>query len=135
MVKEYLDAFEDYKKKAAQTGSWREFCSAQDRESLLDGIYRVLRKTKRRREEVLLVDTSGRTLNPQESAELLANTLFPSDSTDAESEYQRAKRAETEGISPAALRRLSADDPPFTREEVMQVIKEFSHRGLLVRTG
>ncbi|GBP49274.1 Retrovirus-related Pol polyprotein from type-1 retrotransposable element R1 [Eumeta japonica] len=76
VVEEYVRAKEVYERAAAdaQTTSWKRFCTAQDRESIWDGIYRVIRNTGRNREDVLLINDSGQTCSPNESAVLLANT-------------------------------------------------------------
>ncbi|GBP97300.1 hypothetical protein EVAR_90478_1 [Eumeta japonica] len=52
----YVQAREVYERAVAeaQTTSWKRFCSAQDGESLWDGIYRVIRETGKNREDVLL---------------------------------------------------------------------------------
>ncbi|GBP97792.1 Retrovirus-related Pol polyprotein from type-1 retrotransposable element R1 [Eumeta japonica] len=78
VVEEYVRAKEVYERAAAdaQTTSWKRFCTAQDRESVWDGIYRVIRNTGRNREDVLLINDSGQTCSPNESAVLLANTFF-----------------------------------------------------------
>ncbi|GBP90775.1 hypothetical protein EVAR_102457_1 [Eumeta japonica] len=56
VVGEYVQAREVYERAVAeaQTTSWKRFCSAQDGESLWDGIYRVIRETGKNREDVLL---------------------------------------------------------------------------------
>ncbi|KAJ8719896.1 hypothetical protein PYW07_011939 [Mythimna separata] len=49
----------------AATASWREFCTRQDRESMWDGIYRVLRKTARRQENTLLRNTAAQLITTE----------------------------------------------------------------------
>ncbi|XP_046970585.1 uncharacterized protein LOC124537737 [Vanessa cardui] len=86
VLKECLEAKDNYIQKSleTQTQSWKEFCTRQDRESVWDGIYRVLRKTAGRREDLLLRGNDGRTLNPKESADLLANTFYPEDTVETD---------------------------------------------------
>ncbi|GBP96455.1 hypothetical protein EVAR_48118_1 [Eumeta japonica] len=78
LVEEYVSAKKIYERAAAdaQTASWKRFCSAQDREIIWDGVYRVARDTGRSQENILLKDDSGRVYNPDESAVLLADTFF-----------------------------------------------------------
>ncbi|GBP72930.1 hypothetical protein EVAR_41146_1 [Eumeta japonica] len=66
MVGEYVQAKEVHERAAAeaQTASWKRFCSAQDGESLWDGIYRVIRGTGKNWEDFLLQIDSGRELGP-----------------------------------------------------------------------
>jgi hypothetical protein len=68
VLREYLEAKEKYNKMSneTQTRSWREFCTTQDRESMWDGIYRVLRNTAERQEDSLLRNGAGETLNPKQ---------------------------------------------------------------------
>ncbi len=102
-IQEYVEAKNAYTDAAAEaaTTSWKEFCTKQDRESMWDGIYRVLRRTARRQEDMLLRNPAGETLSPEQSADLLAKTFYPDDSTDAEQPYHTALRrlAEQRGIS------------------------------------
>ncbi|GBP95482.1 Retrovirus-related Pol polyprotein from type-1 retrotransposable element R1 [Eumeta japonica] len=70
VVGKYLQAREDYERAVAdaQTTSWKRFCSAQDGESMWDGIYRVIKEIGKNREDVLLKTDSGQVLGPDESA-------------------------------------------------------------------
>ncbi|GBP65853.1 Retrovirus-related Pol polyprotein from type-1 retrotransposable element R1 [Eumeta japonica] len=89
VVEEYVRAKEVYERAAAdaQTTSWKRFCTAQDRESTWDGVYRVIRDTGKNREDVLLINDSGQTCSPNESAVFLMNTFFPDDRVDADDPY------------------------------------------------
>ncbi|GBP91338.1 hypothetical protein EVAR_57755_1 [Eumeta japonica] len=116
VVEEYVRAKEVYERAAAdaQTTSWKRFCTAQDRESVWDGIYRVIRNTGRNREDVLLINDSGQTCSPNESAVLLANTFFPDDRVDTDGPYHTELRRRTDGSirPPEASDILSEMDPP-----------------------
>ncbi|XP_050563633.1 uncharacterized protein LOC126913011 [Spodoptera frugiperda] len=122
VIQEYVAAKNEYTTAAeeAATASWKEFCSKQDRESMWDSIYRVIRKTAKRQNDALLRNTKGETLSPVESAELLAKTFYPDDSTDAEQPYHKAVRRLAEEINPQGL---SADDPPFSIAELEMVLQ------------
>lgn len=121
-IEEYVLAKQAYTTAAteAATANWKEFCSKQDRESMWDGIYRVLRKTARRQDDALLRNTAGETLSPEQSADLLAKTFYPDDSTNAEQPYHTALRRLAVDKSPQGL---SADDPPFTPAELEMVLQ------------
>lgn len=125
VLQEYISAKEEYSSIAddAMTSSWKEFCSTQDRESMWDGIYRVLRKTARRHEDMLLRGSTGETLTPEESAQLLAKTFYPDDSVDSEQQRHTALRRRTEGRTLEEITELSANDPPFTEAELEAVLK------------
>ncbi|GBP65866.1 Retrovirus-related Pol polyprotein from type-1 retrotransposable element R1 [Eumeta japonica] len=99
VVEEYVRAKEVYERAAAdaQTTSWKRFCTAQDRESIWDGVYRVIRNTGRNREDVLLINDSGQTCSPNESAVFLMNTFFPDDRVDADDPYHTEVRRRTDG--------------------------------------
>ena len=125
VLSEYYEAKELYAQKSteAQTNSWKEFCYTQDRESMWDGIYRVLRKTTGRSEDMLLRGATGETLSPQASAHLLAETFYPKDSVSTDQPYHTRLRDLTQSGSPEETRKLSEDDPPFTESEVDAVLK------------
>ncbi|XP_046977642.1 uncharacterized protein LOC124543462 [Vanessa cardui] len=124
VIQEYVQAREDYKGREieAVTQSWKEFCSTQDRESVWDGVYRVIRKTSKRSEDLLLRDSAGETLTPEKSAELLARTFYPDDSVETENAKQRSIRAIAENKTPEEIQDLSDDDPPFTTAELEMVL-------------
>ncbi|GBP97782.1 Putative 115 kDa protein in type-1 retrotransposable element R1DM [Eumeta japonica] len=121
VVGEYVQAREVYERAVAeaQTTSWKRFCSAQDGESLWDGIYRVIRETGKNREDVLLKTDSGQVIGPDESATLLAETFFPDDRVDTDDPYHTEVRRRTDGSSqpPEASGDLPGVDPPFTGAE------------------
>lgn len=121
-IQEYALAKQTYTTAAteAATANWKEFCTKQDRESMWDGIYRVIRKTARRQDDALLRNTAGETLSPEQSADLLAKTFYPDDSTNAEQPYHVELRRLAEERNPQGL---SADDPPFTTAELEMVLQ------------
>ncbi|XP_069361305.1 uncharacterized protein [Maniola hyperantus] len=125
VIDDYLAAKEKYTKMAndAQTESWKEFCTTQEKESMWDGIYRVIRNTARRHEDALLRDGEGNTLCPEESAKLLANTFYPEDTTATDTSYHMRLREMTEGYNQRVKEQLSEDDPPFTPAELDSVLK------------
>ncbi|XP_046977641.1 uncharacterized protein LOC124543461 [Vanessa cardui] len=108
----------------AQTKSWKEFCTRQDKESMWDGIYRVLRRTSVRKEDLLLRGPDGKTLNPKQSADLLAKTFYPEDATETDTPYHTQLRRLVENIPKELIGDLGEDDPPFTGAELEAVLKE-----------
>lgn len=125
VVQEYLQAKEEYEQEAtkSQTESWKEFCTAQDRETVWDGIYRVIARTATRQEDQLLV-ADGKVLSPEESAQLLAATFFPKDEEMEDKQEHRRIRLETE----QNMNIISdfTNDPLFTMAELKQVMYSFS---------
>lgn len=107
----------------AQTNSWKELCSTQEKESMWDGIYRVIRKTAKRREEMLLRSAAGETLSPAQSAQLLAETFYPDDSVSTDKPCHTQIRELTEGRKVEEIEGLSEDDPPFTETELESVLQ------------
>ncbi|XP_049869337.1 uncharacterized protein LOC126369089 [Pectinophora gossypiella] len=124
-VDEYLEAKERYELEAAkaQTSSWKEFCSKQDRESLWDGIYRVIRNTAQRNEDQLLVG-EGVVQSPEESVKLLAATFFPEDSSEGENAGHAQIRATANIIE--AEHPGDGSDPPFTKAELVYAMNSFN---------
>ncbi|XP_064074206.1 uncharacterized protein LOC135193878 [Vanessa tameamea] len=118
-VEEYVQAKENYKYSKLEG-------VLLDRESVWDGVYRVIRKTSRRRDDMLLRNSAGETLPPDQSAKLLAETFYPGDSVHAETEQQKSVRKITEDKTPAEIKDLSNDDPPFTRAELELVLSSLN---------
>ncbi|GBP07670.1 hypothetical protein EVAR_2787_1 [Eumeta japonica] len=120
VVEESVRAKEAYKRAAANlhTTSWKQFFTAQDRESIWDDAYRVIRDTGKNREDVLLINDSGQTCNPHESAVLLANTFFPDDQVDTDNPYHTELRRRTDGsvCPPETLDISSEMDLPLERD-------------------
>lgn len=84
-----------------------------------DKIYRIIRKTSVKQDDVLLRHTDGSTLSPQLSAELLASTFYPDDSENTEQQCHSRMREQTRETPP----NLSEDDPPFTSAELELVLR------------
>ncbi|XP_052741604.1 uncharacterized protein LOC128198763 [Bicyclus anynana] len=125
VIEEYIKIKEKYAEEAnkAQTESWKEFCTTQKKESMWDGVYRVIRKTTRRPEDMLLRNAEGNTLSPEESAELLAKTFYPDDKETTDKPYHRQLREWMANNHKTLLRSLPEDDPSFTLAELESVLK------------
>ncbi|CAG9134522.1 unnamed protein product [Plutella xylostella] len=121
VVEEYLTAKEKYNTEIekAKTSSWVEFCAKQDGESVWDGIYRVLRCVSKSQEDVLLKDNGGNTLDAQQSVDFLAQTFYPADVLDCETDEQRAIRIRTDRAE-EQLRAAPCEHLPFTRHELTE---------------
>ncbi|XP_052750082.1 uncharacterized protein LOC128200503 [Galleria mellonella] len=81
VVQEYLKKKEEYKKEIqlAITKSWKEFCTGEERETVWQRSYRIIKHSSKAVREKLLIGNDGTTLSADESAALLANTFFPED--------------------------------------------------------
>lgn len=125
VVDQYLKAKEEYLVEAqmAQTASWKEFCSKQDRETMWDGIYRVIGRTATRHEDVPLV-VNGKQLDGEESARLLAETFYPEDRLEGDNPDHQQTRAVAESVNVAE--HDESWDPPFTSEELRWSAASFS---------
>ncbi|KAJ8704202.1 hypothetical protein PYW07_013496 [Mythimna separata] len=112
----------------AATASWREFCTRQDRESMWDGIYRVLRKTARRQENTLLRNTA----EPH-------NTVFQSEMYALFRAVRLAKESRAASISILSDSRSSLDllkRPSVTHHLALQIkscLSEIREEGRKVR--
>ncbi|CAB3222886.1 unnamed protein product [Arctia plantaginis] len=117
VVGEYLEAKERYETevKHAQTRSWVAFCERQDGESVWGGIYRVINRTSKRDEDQPLV-VNNIELDARGSARLMAETFYPEDSEEDDSEEHRKVRVQAElfGIETSS----DVSDPPFTPLEL-----------------
>ncbi|KAJ2946800.1 hypothetical protein O0L34_g12863 [Tuta absoluta] len=125
VIDQYLQAKDLYEQEAtqAQTTSWKEFCGKQDRESMWDGIYRVVGRTSKRHQDQPLVD-NGKALTPEESVKLLATTFFPDDVETEDQDVHKLMRAKARKISDPLPNDLQ--DPPFTMSELTFVAKSFN---------
>lgn len=124
-VTEYLEKKTEYEDQAkiAQTESWKAFCTKQDREGLWEGIYRVIRRTANR-EEDLMLEKDGQTLSPLESAKYLAETFYPKDQRTGEIEQHQKTRQLAENVN--VFRPDEDLDPPFTSTELKTAIRSFN---------
>ncbi|KAJ2948228.1 hypothetical protein O0L34_g10038 [Tuta absoluta] len=124
VVAEYLEKKEKYEKAAneAQINSWKEFCEKQDRESVWEGIYRIMNRTSKRAED-LPMEVNGKTLNAYESTKLLANTFYPQDDTSKDSEHHKRVR---ESIEDKGGKISDEGDPPFTLHELKKATMSFN---------
>ncbi|CAH2228376.1 jg2573, partial [Pararge aegeria aegeria] len=125
VVDEYLQAKEKYLLEAAkaQVESWKDFCSTQDRESVWDGIYRIIRSTARKSEDQPLVK-DGKVLSPEDSAELLATAFYPEDLEHEDNTDHRKMREKAKNIDNQSQN--ENQDPSFTLEELKYVISTFN---------
>ncbi|KAL0822118.1 hypothetical protein ABMA28_005482 [Loxostege sticticalis] len=124
-VTEYLKKKTEYEEQAklAQIASWKDFCSKQDRESVWDGIYRVIKRTTNRAEDLNLTK-DGRQLNTLESANYVAETFYPHDQEEGETEYHREVRLRAQIVN-----KYKSDetlDPLFTIKELKTAIGSFN---------
>ncbi|GBP10274.1 Putative 115 kDa protein in type-1 retrotransposable element R1DM [Eumeta japonica] len=102
--------------------------AALDRESIWDGVYRIIRGTRKNREDILLIDASGQSCSPYDSAVLLANTFFLDDRVDSKNPFHTELRRRTDGSDrpPLTSDILSEMDPPFTGDELKIVLRAFN---------
>ncbi|XP_061385419.1 uncharacterized protein LOC133320797 [Danaus plexippus] len=125
VVDEYLIAKAEYERRvvSAQTEGWKAFTSMQERESMWDGIYRVLRRAAGHREDQLLVE-GGVVQSPDQSAALLARTFFADDDDGTDSEVHAVIRSRADLVG----MRLpdDTDDPQITRGELVRTLRSFN---------
>ncbi|KPJ08991.1 Retrovirus-related Pol polyprotein from type-1 retrotransposable element R1 [Papilio machaon] len=125
VVQQYVDAKERYllEVKSAQTRSWKEFCGRQSRETMWEGIYRVIGRTAKRPEDIPLVQ-DGVALNGEESARMLAEVFFPEDSPREDDAAHTDMRNLAEKVNEGSHNEIC--DPPFTRHELMWAASSFN---------
>ncbi|KAJ2952397.1 hypothetical protein O0L34_g4684 [Tuta absoluta] len=126
VIEQYNKAKDDYKTsiEKAITQSWMDFCSRQERENVWQCSYRILKHCSRKSHDKLLRSSdNGDMLSPEESAKLLADTFYPEDTEDTDSQEQRQIREEYLKIihSLEQLNTLPAEFEPFTSQEISQI--------------
>ena len=120
VIEEYMQAKVIYAEEVTRksTQGWKDFCTSQDKESMWDKIYRVIRNTSRRQEDLLLKNQKGLTLTPQKSAELLAETFYPDDNVLMDQpNHMRIRELANDGVFEGNI-----DDPPFAMEELETIL-------------
>ncbi|CAK1582710.1 unnamed protein product [Parnassius mnemosyne] len=127
VVKEYLEAKDkyEYEAKKAQVKSWKDFCGKQDKESLWDGIYRVIGRTAKRHEDLPLVK-NGKILDNEESARMLAETFYPEDLFEADDADNQRIRKIAEEVNAGS--QDDSCDPPFTISELNYALNSFKSK-------
>ncbi|KAJ2940785.1 hypothetical protein O0L34_g14902 [Tuta absoluta] len=125
VVKLYIEAKEQYEMEAkkAITSSWKEFCGKQDRESMWDGIYRVIGRTTTRKEDLPLI-YHNKVLNTLESAELLTDTFYPEDKTEEDDAIHAKTREAANKVN--GWQQNDPCDPPFTTQELKWAASSFN---------
>ncbi|CAK1590874.1 unnamed protein product [Parnassius mnemosyne] len=127
VVEQYLEIKNKYEEEVAQAqiNSWKKFCSKQDRESLWDGIYRVIRKTSKKHEDVLLI-REGKSLDAKESVKYVAETFFPDDNLENEIPEQYHTRMKANKMCTQTTDDIW--DVPFTATELQFATSSFYPR-------
>lgn len=125
VVEDYTKEKEEYEclAKKAQTTSWKAFCEKQEGESMWEGIYRVIRRTTRRQEDLTL-SSNGAFLNPKESAALLADTFYPRDREEEDDAEHRLTREVARRVN--EWHHGEYHDPPFTPLELKTAVAQFN---------
>ncbi|XP_013178829.1 PREDICTED: uncharacterized protein LOC106125960, partial [Papilio xuthus] len=119
VVQQYIHAKENYQSEVrkAQTQSWKDFCGRQGRETMWDGIYRVITRTAVRHEDLPLV-RDGVVLSAVESARALAEAFYPEDRhrDDNADHVEMRTVANSVNVGPHD----ETCDPPFKMHELMR---------------
>lgn len=125
VVEEYLEAKTVYENEVSkvQTESWKRYCTKQDRESMWDSVYRVIRGKSGGQEDLLLED-GGVTLSPEKSVELLAKTFYPDDNSLEDNDIHEDIRRKAGTLCDS----ISSDinDPSFTMAELIRTVSSFN---------
>ncbi|CAG5027188.1 unnamed protein product [Parnassius apollo] len=105
VIQQYLIAKEDYTTsiERASTKSWKDLCNKEEKETIWQRTYRILKISTNREEDKLLRDQNGEILSAKQSAVLLAETFYPKDSCNTDTEEQseireKARAAEAKEV-------------------------------------
>ncbi|CAG4993121.1 unnamed protein product [Parnassius apollo] len=126
LIQEFTAAKEKYVSNIMSTitASWKELCTKQEKETIWQSIYRIIRKCTTTNEDKLL-RLGEKTLNPDDSAKLLAKVFYPEDEVNKDTEEQGKVRDESNAII-KDLRYDSINFPKFTEEEIKMVLQRIS---------
>ncbi|CAK1581407.1 unnamed protein product [Parnassius mnemosyne] len=106
------------------TESWKQLCTKQEKETIWQSIYRIIRKCTTISEDKLL-RLGEKTLNPNDSAMLLAKVFYPEDEVNKDTEEQGKVRDESNAII-KDLRYDSISFREFTEEEIEMVLQRMN---------
>ena len=125
VLQTYLTAKEEYQQlvKNTKTESWKNFCQKQDRESMWDGIYRVIGRTTNRQEDTPLVQ-DDKILQGDESAKALAEAFYPEDEAQNDNVAHKAVRKRAAVVNEGE--HDGPCDPPFTMDELLWATNSFN---------
>ncbi|CAG5029092.1 unnamed protein product [Parnassius apollo] len=84
---------------------------------------------------MLLRSVEGDTLNPEESAKLLASTFYPEDSVATDKSYHIKIRRLVQDKKPEDIEDLSEEDPAFTLAELETVLKALNPKKAPAQDG
>ncbi|CAG5009324.1 unnamed protein product [Parnassius apollo] len=100
VIQQYLIAKEEYTRniERASTKSWKELCTKEEKETIWQRTYRILKVCTNREEDKLLRDQNGELLSTKESAVLLAKTFYPDDNSNTDTEEQTEIREKVKRI-------------------------------------
>lgn len=125
VVREYLESKELYENEAkkAQIDSWKEFCKKQTKETIWNGVYRMIGKVSVKKEDLPLI-YRGQTLSEEESAKHLAENFYPEDKSEEDNAEHQAIRKAADRINGG--QDDDYQDPPFTVHEVLTAAESFN---------
>ncbi|XP_052754561.1 uncharacterized protein LOC128201476 [Galleria mellonella] len=125
VIQEYLNKKEEYKKEIqhAITKSWKEFCTGEERETVWQRSYRIIKHSSKTVSEKLLIGNDGTTLSADESAALLANTFFPEDDPTKDNHDHSQIRQESIAISSINLP-IDRQIALFTEHELHSALQQ-----------
>ncbi|CAK1589895.1 unnamed protein product [Parnassius mnemosyne] len=125
VIEQYLQARDIYKKSIedASTKSWKDLCTKEQKESIWQCTYRILKICSNREEDKLLRNQNGDILTEKESATLLAETFFLKDNTSTDTEEQKDIRTETKEFIMQLNSQTTEIKRSFTRVEIQQIFK------------
>lgn len=129
LIKQLIETKAEYKSmiNKAITDSWKNFCSTQEKETMWQKIYRVIRKSTKREGDKLMRCPNNplKVLDPKRSASLLAETFYPLDDPEKDTTDQAETRLLNEHHQEIPEGTLTNE---FTNEEIEAVLAKMNPR-------
>ncbi|CAK1589893.1 unnamed protein product [Parnassius mnemosyne] len=128
VIEQYLEARQQYKKSIedATTKSWKELCTNEQKENVWQRTYRILKVCSNIEGDKLLKDRNGAILSEKESATLLAETFYPKDSSNTDTEKQNEIRIKTKELIAQLANNAIEVKTPFARTEIHQILSNMN---------
>ncbi|CAK1583171.1 unnamed protein product [Parnassius mnemosyne] len=128
VIEQYQEAKAKYKSmiEEAATNSWKTLCTKEEKENLWQRTYRIIKICTKREEDKLLRDIGGTILTERKSAELLAETFYPNDYLDTDTNEQVELRNRSKQKAKQLENSIINIKQPFTAYEIESIFKNMS---------
>ncbi|CAK1594228.1 unnamed protein product [Parnassius mnemosyne] len=123
VIQDFVEAKEKYINNimTAITTSWKELCTKQEKETVWQSMYRIIKKCSASNQDKLL-KSGDEILNANDSAMLLAKSFYPDDDKNIDTEEQTRIRDKADKITKELRKSTTISHRSFTEIEIEAVL-------------